>query len=279
MITEIENVKIEENRINFDFLNNVELKTENEKSKIWDAGKTLVAISHTHGKVSSEFDLCGKKIIDWVRLASSCCEQVLIDVDEDNILATLRKVVENDVYEKFEYVAFLYGDTPLLQKTTFVDIMNRFANSGLNVMKLTRGFVFRADYLKTARILLETNVDNLGKEEFFVVDNAQAISIAFKILNGRILDYHKQNGVVFFGEDTIFVDADVEIEAGTVVYPNNILKGESYIGKSVILESGNYILDTIVCDECFICQSYLEKSKIESGRVVGPFAKIVNQKI
>ena len=99
------------------------------------------------------------------------------------------------------------------------------------------------------------------------------------ILSGRILNYHKENGVIFFGENTIFIDADVEIVAGCVIYPNNIIKGESYIGKNVILESGNYIFDTIVCDEAFVCQSYLEKSKVEKGKVIGPFAKLINQKI
>ena len=99
------------------------------------------------------------------------------------------------------------------------------------------------------------------------------------MLNKRILDYHKERGVVFFGENTIFVDADVEIESGCVIYPNNVIKGESYIGRDVILESGNYIFDTIVCDEAFVCQSYLEKSKVEKGKVVGPFAKLINEKI
>ena len=85
--------------------------------------------------------------------------------------------------------------------------------------------------------------------------------------------------MILLGENTIFVDADVEIEAGAVVYPNNILKGESYIGKNAILESGNYIIDTIVCDEAFVCQSYLEKSKVGEGKVVGPFARMIRQKI
>ena len=82
-----------------------------------------------------------------------------------------------------------------------------------------------------------------------------------------------------FGENTIFVDADVEIEAGAVIYPNNILKGETYIGKNAIVESGNYIFDTIICDEAFVCQSYLEKSKVEKGKIVGPFARLVNEQV
>ena len=112
-----------------------------------------------------------------------------------------------------------------------------------------------------------------------MIDDAQKISFAFKILQNRILQYHKQRGVVLFGENTIFVDADVEIEEGAVIFPNNIIKGESYVGKNAILESGNYILDTIICDEAFVQQSYLEKSKVEKGKVVGPFARLIKEEV
>lgn len=133
--------------------------------------------------------------------------------------------------------------------------------------------------MKTAKVLLSSTIENFGEEDFVVLDSAEKVSFAFKLLNNRILGYHKANGVVLLGENTIFIDADVEIEAGTVIYPNNVIKGESYIGKNVILESGNYIFDTIVCDEAFVCQSYLEKSKVEQGKVVGPFERLINQKI
>ncbi len=98
-------------------------------------------------------------------------------------------------------------------------------------------------------------------------------------MNGRILSYHKNSGVVLFGEETIFIDADVEIEAGTVIYPNNIIKGQSYIGKGVILESGNYIIDSIVLDGAFVCQSYIESGKVGQDKTVGPFARIIKETV
>ena len=200
-------------------------------------------------------------------------EQKIIEEPED-VLSAVKDFAEN-----FNFVAVFYSDTPLLQKSTFLEIMDYFSKNRMNVLKLSRGYVFRADYLKTAKIMLSSTFEEFGKEDFVVIDNAEKISFAYEVLNKRILDYHKKNGVVLFGENTIFIDADVEIEAGTVVYPNNTIKGESYIGKNVILESGNYIFDTIVCDGAFVCQSYLEKSKIEPNKVVGPFEKILNQKV
>ena len=275
-IMEIENdVEISENQISFDFLQKESdtqtlLKSESNE---WISKETLVVVLKANGGISPNFDLCGKKMIEWVQMATSGCQQKIIDEPED-VLSAVKPLAEG-----FDFVAVFYSDTPLLERNTFCEIMNYFSTQRLNVMRLSRGFVFKTEYLQTAKMLMSQGTVSFGKDDFVVVDNAEKVSFAFEKLNKRILDYHKQNGVVFFGENTVFVDADVEIEPGTVVYPNNTIKGESYIGKNVILESGNYIFDTIVCDEAFVCQSYLEKSKIGQGKVVGPFSKIVNQKI
>ena len=269
-------MEVMENQISFDFLQSMEAKPLTQTQNFdWVAEETLVVLIKAKGEISPNFDICGKKMIDWVALATSGCKQKIIEEpDDDKFLQTIR-----DVAEGYSYVAVLYSDTPLLKKATFLEIMDYFSKRRMNVLKLVRGYVFRAEYLQNAKMLLSTTVEEFDKEDFTLINSPQTVSFAFKVLNGRILDYHKKNGVILFGENTIFVDADVEIEAGTAIYPNNIIKGESYIGKNVILESGNYIFDTIVCDEAFVCQSYLEKSKVEKGKVVGPFAKLINEKV
>lgn len=273
METEID-VEVEENQISFDFLNDVQ-PLEKAENFEWVANETLVVLAKTNGNISSNFDICGKKMIDWVALATSGCTQKIIDEPtEDEILPKLSSMCEG-----FKFVALFYSDTPLLKKSTFLEIMDFFSKRKMNVMKLARGYVFRAEFLKNAKIFLSNAVQNFGEEDFTVVDNAKMVNYAFKVLNSRILNYHKQQGVIFFGEETIFIDADVEIEAGCVIYPNNVLKGESYIGKNAVIESGNYIFDTIVLDEAFVCQSYLEKSKVGKGAVVGPFAKLINEEV
>lgn len=267
-------VKVEENQISFDFLNEPVTVAVADNYE-WVAKETLVILVKAKGNVPSNFDICGKKLIDWVALAGSGCNQKVIDEpSEDDFLPTIKSLAEG-----YDFVTVLYSDTPLLQKSTFLEIMDYFSKNRMNVLTLPRGYVFRGEYLKNTRMLLSTSVERFNDLDFTIINNAQKVSFAFDIIQKRILQYHKSQGVIFFGEETIFVDADVEIESGTIVYPNNIIKGESYIGKDVILESGNYIFDTIVCDESFVCQSYLEKSKVEKGKVVGPFARLINQKV
>ena len=276
METQILEHQIKEKEINLDFLSEMPQKVESAESFDWVSQETLVLIVKAKDFVLPSFQLCGKSLVDWVALATSGCEQkVLEEFDEENIIEELKPFAEN-----YNYVAVFFSDTPLLKHDTFLDVMHYFAKNRLNVLKLPRGYVFKSEFLQSAKILLSTSTfESFGKDDFLIMNSAEKISYAFNVLNARILDYHKSNGVVLLGENTIFIDADVEIESGAIIYANNILKGETYIGKNVILDSGNHIIDTIVCDEAFIRESFLERSKVEVGKIVGPFEKLINKKI
>ena len=267
--TDIEEI---ENQISFDFLNDEKTKPILQMREQWSKNDTLVVLVKTTGEFPSNFELCGKTMMDWVAMATCTCKQVI--VDDGELLNILKPFADG-----YKNIAVFYGDTPLLLQQTFVSIMDYFCKENLNVLKLQRGYVFKAEYLQNAKMLLPQNETHFGKDDFVVVDDAARASYAFNVLNGRILQYHKQNGVVLFGEDNIVIDADVQIEQGVTIYPNNVVKGESYIGKNVVLRNGNFILNTIVCDDVILTQSYLENSKIENTKVVGPFTKLINQKI
>jgi bifunctional UDP-N-acetylglucosamine pyrophosphorylase/glucosamine-1-phosphate N-acetyltransferase len=71
----------------------------------------------------------------------------------------------------------------------------------------------------------------------------------------------------------------VQIESGAIIYPNNIIKGQSYIGKNVVLESGNYIVDSAICDGAKVCQSYIKNSVVEKKKNIGPFENLTNVKV
>ena len=263
--------------VNFDFLqqSQQERALETAKSFEWVAKETLVVLVETEHSFAEDFQLCGMKMTDWVALATSGCKHKVISfVGEDEILQVAKQYAGD-----FSYVAVLYNDIPLLNKQTFLDLMDYFAKRKMNVMRLERGFVFRSEYLENAQILLSGMVEKFGEEDFFVVDNDEKASHAFEVLNARIVDYHKKDGVVFFGENTIFVDVDVQIESGAIIYPNNIIKGQSYIGKNVVLESGNYVVDSAICDGAKVCQSYIKNSVVEKKKNIGPFENLTNVKV
>ena len=241
--------------VNFDFLqqSQQERALETAKSFEWVAKETLVVLVETEHSFAEDFQLCGMKMTDWVALATSGCKHKVISfVGEDEILQVAKQYAG-----EFNYIAVLYNDIPLLEKQTFLDLMDYFAKRKMNVMRLERGFVFRSEYLENAQILLSGMVEKFGEEDFFVVDNAEKASHAFEVLNARIVDYHKKDGVVFFGENTIFVDVDVQIESGAIIYPNNIIK--------------NCYID----DNSSIEFSVVKNAEIPARSKIGPFEKII----
>ncbi len=243
-------------------------------SFLWVKEETLVLIVKAKNEKFENlynFDICGKKMIDWVKLSTSACTQKVLE-NENAIFENLVRYAG-----EYKYIAVFYSDTPLLQKSTFLDIMKYFSAKRMNFLPLQRGFVINSSYVENYDKLLSAPFVDFGTDDFYLCQDAKSISYAFQVLNKRILNFHKNQGVVLFGENTIFIEADVQIEEGVIIYPNNILKGESYIGKNVILESGNYIADTIVCDNAIVMQSYLEKSKVPEGKTIGPFEKLINE--
>ena len=82
-----------------------------------------------------------------------------------------------------------------------------------------------------------------------------------------------------FGVNTIFIDADVEIDSKVIIYPNNIIKGESIISSGTLLESGNYIENSIISNDCHLIGAHIENSKIASGKNIKAGSLIVNEEI
>lgn len=262
--------KVEENQISFDFLQPQTI-TKGE-SFDWVAKSTLVVLLKTK---FCDFDLCGKSCLQWVSMATSVCKQKVISApSEEDLLAVIKNIVLS-CEEQYEFVTVLYSDTPCLKKSTFFDVMEYFSKQHMNVLRLSRGFVFRTEYLKNALVLMSSFTENFDQTDFMVVDSAAKLNLAHKILSGRILEYHKQNGVIFLGESAI--DADVEIEAGVVIYGGNSILGESFVAAGAVIESGNYIKDSIICENVHVVQSHIVQSKI--CKDVGPFEKIVGQQV
>ena len=112
----------------------------------WIKDETLVLIVKTKSEFSDVL-LLGKKMVDYVSLATSVCTQKFVD-GEDKIFETLLKYVS-----EYRQIAVFYCDTPLLQKTTFFEIMQYFASKKMNFLPLKRGFVIKSEYIENFETL------------------------------------------------------------------------------------------------------------------------------
>lgn len=230
----------------------------------------VVKAYHSFVKDLPSVELCGKRLLDWVLNAGSGCETRIIEDCED-ITSRVRNITTNK-----NIIAVFYSDTPLLDKGTFNKFCEYFSSHNMNFLRLSRGFIVKTEFLKN-NFTLAQGASELDDKNLLVADSAKVLNLMSNSLYNRILNYHIKNGVIIYGQNTVFIDGDVEIEGGVIIYPNNVIKGQSIIGENAVIESGNVIKNSIISNDAVVRGSYIENSKISAGASIEPFSKIIGQ--
>jgi bifunctional UDP-N-acetylglucosamine pyrophosphorylase/glucosamine-1-phosphate N-acetyltransferase len=92
------------------------------------------------------------------------------------------------------------------------------------------------------------------------------------IAQGRIHERHMLAGVTIVDPSSTVIDADVEIEADTVIAPFTSLHGATRIGARVTIGPLSTLIDTRVGEGASVIHSYATDAEIGEHVSVGPFA-------
>lgn len=222
-----------------------------------------------------ELELYGKKMWEWVALCADECEmKTLPCTEESDILSLIKPALTNS-----KWTAVFYSDTPLLTRETFLEVMEYARYRDLNVLKLSRGYVFNTEYIKNATNISSSQIVYFNEEDFLTCYDYKQLALAGEILKSRILDFHLKNGVYIKDLTTTHIDSDVVIESGTIIEPNNIIKGQSYIGKNCKIGANNYIENSIISQGVILSSSYIVESKISENTTIGPYTELRKKSI
>ncbi len=121
---------------------------------------------------------------------------------------------------------------------------------------------------------LGVNLCNWATQHGFDISSTDKKATAMERIRLDVLHQLEKDGVRFFCYDGIYVDASVKIGKGTLVYPNQIIEGNTTIGQDCILKSGNHIKDSLVLRGVQIECSTLSKCTIGANCTVGPYAHV-----
>lgn len=109
----------------------------------------------------------------------------------------------------------------------------------------------------------------------FGVNTQQELAQATQILFERKAEQLMQNGVIVLDPKTTYIEDEVEVEAGTVVYPFVSIVGRTKIGAFCQIETGSVIKHSNLAEGVLVkSHSYIEKSSIDSKTELGPFAHL-----
>ena len=222
-----------------------------------------------------DIDILGKKMWEWVALCGSGAKIKTIPCTNQTDIIGLVKPLVND--EKYTFI--LYSDTPLITRNDVLEILDYFKAKSLSVLKLKRGFVFESEYLKNCESILCDFNPIFDGNEFDKIDSFKKLENVRRILQGKILDYHLSNGVNIIDTNRVNIDADVVIEKGVVIYPNNFIFGQSYIGENATLEPNNVIFNSIISSGAVLKGAYVQNSRLDENKIIGPYDKIIDKNI
>ena len=111
-------------------------------------------------------------------------------------------------------------------------------------------------------------------EETMGVNSRLQLSQAEKVLRKRINEKHMVNGVTLIDPEATYIDVDVKIGSDTIVYPGNVIEGNTVIGKKCMLYPGSRISSSIIESEVTIQNSVILSSRVGEKTNVGPYAYI-----
>lgn len=236
-----------------------------------DVCAVILKVSYPAMGNTADIEILGKTMLEWAELSLSGMEIRHADYTESVTLPVLLKPYLNT---KKDITVVLYSDTPLISKKTVASAVQTLKDKGLNVLKMTRGYVIKTAFLLGAEKLYTDSSYYFEEDDFITAFNFKQVQLITEVLKNRILNYHMENGVYFEDGASAFVGSDVTIGRGVRIAPNNILLGKTVIKDGVRIKAGNVIEDCIIGEGAVLDSSRMYGSFIGAETTVGPFAYI-----
>ena len=109
------------------------------------------------------------------------------------------------------------------------------------------------------------------------VDEMAQLARADAVLRNRIRRRHLDSGVQMIGADTIFIDEDVEIQAGTTIHPFTILRQGTSIGQRCVIGPNAVLEWAKIGDDVTVQSSTLTDVSVAGGTDIGPYSHLRGQ--
>ena len=194
--------------------------------------------------------------------------------------------------EDADMVILLPAHMPLVTATTLQNIIRFTESQSLDaaVMSLETTLsdvsfrnqlcCFSTKWLNSILINQESQQSNIQTfhpsdlSELLVVNNRVNLATAEARIRLRINENHMRNGITFLDPNQTYIGANVRIGRDTLIYPGNILEGDTVIGESCILYPNNRLKNAVISDRVTIESSVILDSTVGQDSTVGPFAYI-----
>lgn len=107
------------------------------------------------------------------------------------------------------------------------------------------------------------------------VNSQQELALVTKETVRRKIDTLMTGGVIVMDPDRTYVESDVTVGEGSVLFPNVYLRGKTTLGQMVVVEPGSVLYHAEIGDRVTIKSgSYIDQAKVGAQSDVGPYAHL-----
>ena len=241
-----------------------------------DATFGVLIFSSPFSKNSYNGKLLGLTLSEWVGMACQDMDTRLVEYNgKDNVL----QVASSYVNKSLDYTIILLSRTPLITGNTINQIKEFCIYKDINICKLPVGYVIKNSSLND---IANTQIDSVYSQnidDFYIVENKKQMDYALGVLHDRINSFHISNGVEIIKPSSTYIEPQVDIAKGTIIYAGNILKGNTFISENVILKENNVIDNSVIGKDCCISGSVITNCKITSGVFISAFCELIDCRI
>lgn len=124
------------------------------------------------------------------------------------------------------------------------------------------------DGCRVGACIVDDNTEAMG------INDRVQLSLAEKQMQKRINEKVMLGGVTLIDPDTTYIEAGVVIGRDSVVYPGNVLSGQTVIGENCVLFSNSRIDNSNIGDKTEVQCSVILSSTVGTNAHVGPNAYI-----
>ena len=231
----------------------------------------ILSIAPTKNSYNGE--ILGRSLTDWVAFACNKIDKKTIDFDgKSNLISFAKEHLDN----RYDYTIILLSTTPLLTSETIKNIIDYATFKEVSCCKLPVGYVVNNKYILSTD---SPQVDSLYSqflEDFYVVENKKQYTKAEEVLQDRINSFHIANGVDIKRPSSVYIEPEVDISSGVIIFGGNTLRGNTFVGKGVILKENNVISNVKIGDHSCVSGSMLDNSTLGSNVYVSTFCTITD---
>jgi len=243
----------------------------NDQPQFWDHTYTVVAMADTPLLSSEELEILFRELKSRPDLVGVAATFMARDPKGYGRIVNggngFHIVEEKDATEEERKISEVNSGVYILRTSHIKDVLGSIGNKNKSgEFYLTDLF---QDSYKVKAVHFSSETPFLGINTLAQLSEVNDHLLAKKILKLQT------DGVMFLNTASVYLDFNVTVGCGSVIFPSVTIVGNTTVGQNVRIETGTFIKNSVVEDNVeLLASSYLEDAQVHSDCSIGPMARL-----